>query len=180
MTPAVIDVEASGRGPGSYPIEVGVVLPNGTAHCFLIRPVPEWTLWDPQAEAVHGISRKSLMKYGKTLREAAHELNGLLDGRTAYSDRGEADAAWIEMVFARAGIAQRFSVAGIETLLNGVSPQQWVSAKLRVIESTPPVRHRASTDARMIREAYLNLARPQTPAVTAMPTPPVGYRRFQA
>ena len=32
MTPIVIDVEASGFGKGSYPIEVGVVLPDGSRH----------------------------------------------------------------------------------------------------------------------------------------------------
>jgi hypothetical protein len=36
----VIDVEASGFGRGSYPIEVGFVLPDGEAVCTLVRPRP--------------------------------------------------------------------------------------------------------------------------------------------
>ena len=38
MAPIIIDIEASGFGRGSYPIEVGLVLPDGTPHCFLIAP----------------------------------------------------------------------------------------------------------------------------------------------
>ena len=51
--PAVLDVEASGFGRESYPIEVGYVLSGGQTYCSLIRPLPEWTHWDPQAERVH-------------------------------------------------------------------------------------------------------------------------------
>ncbi len=38
--PTVIDVEASGFGAGSYPIEVGVAFPDGRSWCCLIRPEP--------------------------------------------------------------------------------------------------------------------------------------------
>ena len=52
--PTILDIEASGFGPGSYPIEVGLVLPDGDAWCSLIRPEPGWLHWDPSAEQVHG------------------------------------------------------------------------------------------------------------------------------
>lgn len=42
-TPAVLDVEASGFGRYSYPIEVGYALPDGRVFCTLIRPEPHWT-----------------------------------------------------------------------------------------------------------------------------------------
>lgn len=60
--PTVVDVEASGFGRASYPIEVGFVLPNGHSFCSLIYPEPEWTHWDPQAETIHHISRELLLK----------------------------------------------------------------------------------------------------------------------
>ena len=53
MTPIIVDVEASGFGKGSYPIEIGLVLPDGTPHCFLLAPARTWTAWDPGAEKVH-------------------------------------------------------------------------------------------------------------------------------
>ena len=48
--PTVLDVEASGFGRNSYPIEIGFVLPNGHAYCSLVKPEAHWTHWDVQAE----------------------------------------------------------------------------------------------------------------------------------
>ena len=50
FTPTIIDVEASGFGPYSYPIEIGVALDNGDKYCTLILPAPAWTHWDEEAE----------------------------------------------------------------------------------------------------------------------------------
>ncbi len=55
--PCVIDIEASGFGRNSYPIEVGYVLPDGRAGCMLVAPAPGWTHWDESAAQVHGITR---------------------------------------------------------------------------------------------------------------------------
>ena len=40
-----IDVEASGFGVGSYPIEVGVAFPDGGTQCYLIKPEHDWIHW---------------------------------------------------------------------------------------------------------------------------------------
>jgi len=47
--PAVLDIEASGFGRDSYPVEIGYVLPDGQTWCTLIRPAPAWTHWDATA-----------------------------------------------------------------------------------------------------------------------------------
>lgn len=60
--PTVLDIEASGFGRGSYPIEVGIARADGSCCAFLIQPLDEWTHWDPKAELLHGISRDRLMK----------------------------------------------------------------------------------------------------------------------
>ena len=73
--PAFIDVEASGLGRGSYPIEIGISLASGDRHCWLIRPPAHWTHWDPGAEAVHHISRARLIERGRPAEEVAAELN---------------------------------------------------------------------------------------------------------
>ena len=44
--PCVIDIEASGVGRRSYPIEVGYVMPDARAVCMLIRPADDWQHWD--------------------------------------------------------------------------------------------------------------------------------------
>ena len=41
--PLIIDVEASGFGPLSYPIEVGLALSAGEKYCSLILPAADWT-----------------------------------------------------------------------------------------------------------------------------------------
>src|SRR3954468_2528729 len=78
--PCVIDIEASGFGRGSYPIEIGFVLPDGTAYCTLIVPDESWTHWDGDAERIHGISRALLQRHGRSASEVANELNQRLAG----------------------------------------------------------------------------------------------------
>ena len=60
-TPIFVDVEASGFGSLSYPIEIGIALPDGNRYCTLIAPAPSWVHWDPKAEALHGLSRERLI-----------------------------------------------------------------------------------------------------------------------
>jgi len=79
--PAIIDLEASGFGRGSYPIEVGVALADGSVFSELIRPPEHWVHWSEDAEAIHGITRPQLMEHGKTPREVAMQLNDLLKVR---------------------------------------------------------------------------------------------------
>ncbi len=73
--PCVIDVEASGFGRGSYPIEVGYALADGRTRCTLIRPPPHWTHWDGGAEQVHRIARETLLRHGRAPQDAARMLN---------------------------------------------------------------------------------------------------------
>ena len=49
-SPIVLDIEASGFGRDSYPIEIGYVLPDGGSYCTLVRPEANWTHWDPEAQ----------------------------------------------------------------------------------------------------------------------------------
>ena len=63
--PTIIDIEASGFGSRSYPIEIGVVKTNGDRYCALIEPPPEWDHWSETAQAVHGITRKLIETRGR-------------------------------------------------------------------------------------------------------------------
>jgi hypothetical protein len=73
--PIILDIEASGFGRSGYPIEIGYALPDGQTWCSLIRPEPEWTHWDPGAEAVHHISQDLLLTRGRYVREVASLIN---------------------------------------------------------------------------------------------------------
>ena len=56
FVPAVLDIEASGFGRDSFPVEVGFVLPDGETFCTLIRPAAGWTHWDDSAERLRGMT----------------------------------------------------------------------------------------------------------------------------
>jgi len=95
----ILDLEASGLGPGSWPIEVGLSwVEEGEVRSWssLIRPEPDWDeeAWDPMAEEVHGIGRDRLAD-APSAWVVAEELLGRLAGRPAYSDAPEFDGRWL-------------------------------------------------------------------------------------
>ena len=84
--PIIVDVEASGFGQHSYPIEIGLAWNRKKRYCSLIIPEDDWTHWDEKAEAVHHITRDSLFLHGKTVRKIAQDLNIVLNGASVFSD----------------------------------------------------------------------------------------------
>jgi DNA polymerase III epsilon subunit-like protein len=152
--PSIIDVEASGFGSDSYPIEIGAVLTSGERYCSLILPVPEWTHWDGQAAKVHGITRAFLEKNGRPVTEVAKALNSLLAGRTVYSDGWGFDLRWITQLFYTAGIYQQFKVSALENILSEAQMTIWHEVKNQVVAETKFKRHRATNDALIIQETY--------------------------
>ena len=151
--PAIIDVEASGFGRGSYPIEIGVAMSNGDLHCFLIRPPADWQHWDRNAEQVHGISRAILEQHGRPVDDVAVALNALLWGQTVYSDAWGHDSSWIGKLFDAASSHPRFRILTLRELLSDAQVRCWQQARqqLTAIEAQ---RHRASNDARLIQQTY--------------------------
>ena len=157
MTPTLIDVEASGFGSGSYPIEIGVALPDGTRHCYLIAPARSWRSWDPDAEAVHGISRDCLETYGRPVPDVAWRLNAMLRNRVVYSDAWSFDMSWVAKLYDAAGMLQTFRIADISELIDEDQHAHWQTTKQAVIDELGLPRHRASGDARILQETWLRL-----------------------
>jgi len=154
MLPAIIDVEASGFGKRSYPIEVGVVLPDGASHCFLIKPDQSWTHWDEQAEALHGITRETLRQHGKEPAVVASALNRLLAGQTIYTDAWSFDLSWLGKLHDIADVPQRYRLDTLRGLLSEVQSEHWHEIKARIVIEMQLTRHRASADARIIQETF--------------------------
>lgn len=115
--PIIIDIEASGFGDRSYPIEVGVALDDDTKYCSLILPAPDWDHWDDAAEKVHRIARDILETHGRTVQEVAASLNRLFEGRTLYSDGWVVDKPWLTTLFHKAGMDMKFRVSPLELIL---------------------------------------------------------------
>lgn len=149
--PPIIDVEASGFGAASYPIEVGLVLPDGSSYCTLIRPEARWTHWDASAEEVHLVSRETLLDKGRTAAEAAREVNARLRGMTVYCDSWYHDFTWLSRLFDAAECAQAFRLEDIRTLLNEAQAEHWYATRLQVQADLCLPRHRASNDARILQ-----------------------------
>ncbi len=154
MKPVIIDVEASGFGRGSYPIEIGFVLGNGQSHCALIRRQPEWQHWDARAEKLHGISRQTLEKYGKDVVEVATMLNQQLAGEVVYSDAWGHDSSWLALLFDAAELSQHFCLEPLRSLLKEKQLKAWHETKEQVAEDYGFPRHRASNDALILQTTY--------------------------
>lgn len=151
----IIDVEASGLGKGSYPIEIGIVLESGERYCSLILPEEDWTHWDEKAAQVHNISRKTLRLYGKPVDEVATELNTLFHRKTLYTDGWVVDKPWLTLLFHRAKKQMAFYVSPLEIMLSEEQMSIWDDVKKEVIQEMNLTRHRATNDARIIQETYL-------------------------
>jgi hypothetical protein len=159
--PFIIDIEASGFGPHSYPIEVGLALGPGSRFCSLITPVPDWTHWDASAEAVHHIPREILQTHGKPAMQVALSLNELLADATVYSDGWVVDKPWLIQLFSRAAVPQRFAISPLEMILSERQMEAWHEVKQEVIRELALTRHRASFDAQIIQETYLRTREPR-------------------
>lgn len=152
--PSIIDIEASGFGSESYPIEVGVALNNGKRFCTLIVPAPDWTHWDENAEKLHKISRRLLETSGKPITEVADQLNEILAGTTLFSDGWVVDLPWLTTLFDAAGRPMKFSVSPLEMILTEKQMMVWHKTKEKIVQQFNLTRHRASNDAWIIQETF--------------------------
>jgi len=157
-TPNIIDVEASGFGSYSYPIEIGVILDNGDRYCSLIEPAADWDYWDDGAEKVHHISRETLCKHGKPLKVVATELNEFLAGQVVYSDGWVVDSPWVHQLFYSAYIDQAFKVSPLDMILTEPQMEIWHATKDELLLDCEDKRHRASFDAAIIQKTFVKTA----------------------
>ena len=163
----VIDIEASGLGAGSYPIEVGIVLANGFTYDSLIARHGFWTHWDEEAERIHGITQEDLEERGRDIRTVCRDLNKICAGKTLYSDCWVHDSAWLAKLFGEAGITQTFRCSPIENVLDDTQLARWVEFKQEFIQRSEIKPHRALNDAIIISETLDRLStRSQIPVPT--------------
>ncbi|KAB2963456.1 MAG: hypothetical protein F9K15_22565 [Zoogloea sp.] len=166
--PPIIDIEASGFGSGSYPIEVGVALPDGQTYCSLIRPLAHWTHWDDSAEQVHRVSRDTLLRHGRAAEEVADHVNDLLAGQTVYCDAWYHDLTWLSRLFEATGRVQAFRLDDIRCLLSEAQADHWHATRTRIQADLGLNRHRASNDARIL-QATLGRVRLDHPTPRRVP-----------
>ncbi|MBC7942763.1 MAG: hypothetical protein H7Z19_23925 [Chitinophagaceae bacterium] len=156
--PCIMDIEASGFGRHSYPIEIGYVLPDGRSRCTLIRPAAHWTHWDAAAERLHGIDRCKLVQHGRPVVEVARALNDELSGRTVYCDGWAHDYAWLAALYEEAGFGPAFKLDTVGRLLDENRLSRLSLARGTAMAEMGLSRHRASNDARALQRAITRLA----------------------
>lgn len=154
--PSFIDVEASGFGSASYPIEVGVKRADGARFCRLIYPLEDWTHWDAQAESLHGISQQDLYEHGYPIRQVCNELNQFLEGQTVYTDGWVVDYPWLIKLFDAVRLTMAFKVTALDYILNEQQMENWHLTKESLQHRFDGQRHRASADAELIQLTFLH------------------------
>ncbi|MEP1448821.1 MAG: exonuclease domain-containing protein [Paraglaciecola sp.] len=153
--PNIIDVEASGFGAASYPIEVGVINQAGERFCCLIKPQQDWTHWDTRAESLHGISRQVLAEKGLVVQEVCSQLNQFLAGQVVYSDGWVVDDTWLIKLFNAAKMVMKFHVSSLEMILKEIQMPLWHDTKETLFQQMQEQRHRASSDAALIQKTFV-------------------------
>jgi hypothetical protein len=158
--PGVLDMEASGFGRESYPIEVGYVLPDGNTYCCLIRPLPSWTHWNAEAERVHRIAPATLQANGRSVTEVAQHLNDHLNGQIMYCDGWAHDYPWLATLFEAAQMTPNFRLENLRVLLSEREAAYWDVLKQQVARELRLQRHRASSDAKLLQRTLMRLRDP--------------------
>ena len=152
--PAFIDFEASSLDLiASYPIEVGICMPDGSLHSWLIEPHVLWLDWSESAEAVHGISRDTLKEEGTPISEVAAALNELLTGEV-FCDAWAFDSFWLHRLFKTANASPNFQLESISTLLDSEQIRYWSEFRQGVIGKLGLPVHRAANDALILHKTW--------------------------
>jgi len=150
-----MDIEASGFGPESYPIEIGVVRSDGARYCKLIKPFDDWCHWDIAAENLHGISKSLLNQKGISGVQICLELNDFIRSEPTYSDGWVVDSPWLVKLYDRAQIEIGFRLSSLEMILKEGQYDVWDEAKASILRRINIQRHRASNDAMLIQRTYI-------------------------
>ncbi|MEM9013855.1 MAG: hypothetical protein AAGB02_01995 [Pseudomonadota bacterium] len=159
---AFLDVEASGLGARSWPIEIGWCFLETEPVSVLIKPHEKWPLeeWEKTAESLHGVSMETLIMDGQFAGDVCDQLNAALGGKRVFSDSPDWDSFWLYRLFDAAKKRQNFTLDGLGAVFSRFSPEQ-IDAFVEVVTAQFPRRHRAAADCLHMRALY-RLAKGQT------------------
>ncbi len=152
---AFIDLEASGLGSKSWPVEVAWAFVDGPPRSLLIRPDEAWPeeAWDEGAEALHGLTRPALIRDGADVRDVCRTLNRALGGAEVYSDAPDWDAFWLIRLYSAGGVRQEFSILDYARLIGPLAGTRAGELQERA-RRLAPRRHRASDDVAHLQTLY--------------------------
>lgn len=152
----IIDIEASGLGDESYPIEIAWCAVNGDdVFSALINPdsAGDWDYWDEHAEMdIHGISRDECCEKGENLVTIGRQLEAFLAENVVFSDAAYQDQQWINRLLEAVG---KVSPAKLLDIEQSVPIDRRAELSRRLSELSRP--HRAEADCLALRELVRNI-----------------------
>lgn len=157
--PCIGDIEASGLGDRSYPIEVAWSDPAGVVHSWFVRPEHLWVYWDLAAEEMHHITYHDLKQYGKPAREIAQMMNADLNGQVLYFDGGAFDRFWLNRLYDATGVKPTFQIGDFNELLASVgcnTADKRLAAEAATLKRIGDRRHRAWADVEYLQTYFGN------------------------
>lgn len=152
---AFIDLEASGLGSKSWPIEIGWAFADWPVRSMLIKPADSWSLsaWEKSAEELHGIPPDKLIREGTPVLEAALVLNAAFANAEVYSDAPDYDGYWLYRLYEAAGVRANFRLNDFAELIRPLAsstPKELVGRAHKL----EPHTHRAAQDVRHLQTIY--------------------------
>lgn len=153
----MLDVEASGLGHSSYPVEVAYASSTGEHADFLIKPTTEWLEkgeWDNNAERLHGLSQQQLLEQGDNIVNVAQQLNKYLCGKLVLCNDLTFDGFWLSQLFKAANISVAFHLTDLSALFDYWGEQKAHLFKEEYGKTLNTNEHRALPDAKRFVKAY--------------------------
>ncbi len=153
-----LDIEASGLGSGTYPIEVAYASCTAGKGSYLIKPTEEWInngSWCLNAESsIHELSQDMLAQHGVDPVDVAHALNDALCGRLVLCNDLNYDGVWLTKIFEAARVGVQFLLTDVSFLY-----EFWGKDKTRLFKQSyeaivPSTTHRALPDAQRFVDAF--------------------------
>ena len=115
----ILDIEASGTGDDSYPVEIAWIRLDGAqSFSTLINPdsVTGWDSWSSEA-TLHGLTRDECCERGETVAYVARRVFQLMKDYPVFSDSPEQDQKWLEKLLSSAGYPCPERLMPIETMV---------------------------------------------------------------
>jgi hypothetical protein len=149
----ILDIEASGLHPTSFPIEIAWTGWAITTKSFLIKPDASWAIedWDEAAEDLHHISLADILRDGVDAKTIINALLSDAAGKTIISDGVSFDQNWLNMLFDASEQSQTIklqdSTAWLASMIKHLNlDASQVIDTLRSCDDDLPIAHRAAGD----------------------------------
>ena len=143
---------------------------DGRSESYLIRPAPLWTDWDPAAEAIHHISRPTLIADGTAHDLVARHMVECLAGHDLLASAPSWDGKWLSTLLRAAGFPRH-------SLRLRDSDDAYLERAEAVLAASVPSEQLTDTVAELLARIELSEA-DQRPAHRALADAQAEYARW--